>query len=40
MLNLSIIDTTKVRFLKVSITAKGKNPHVEVGEIEVFGKTN
>jgi len=40
MLNFSIIDTTKVRFLKVSITAKGKNPHVEIGEIEVFGKTN
>lgn len=40
MLNLKINDDTKVRFLRVSIKVPGKNPHVEIREIEVFGKTN
>jgi len=40
IVNLKIEDTTKVRFLRVTITPKSKKAHVEVGEIEVFGKTN
>lgn len=40
MVNLAIEDNSKVRFLRVSISAKHNKAHVEVREIEVFGKTN
>ena len=33
-------DVAEVRFLRVNITPKNNKLPIEIGEIEVFGKTN